>query len=65
MSDGYTLTKQQIACLEELADDHELVSTDDGPPVVRGPREELSRVGASGRLVALVEGVRSYLDVNG
>jgi hypothetical protein len=65
MSDGYALTKQQIACLEELADDFELVSADDGAPIVRGPRGELSRVGASGRLVALVEGARSYLDVNG
>ena len=50
MSDGYTLTKQQIACLEELADDYELVSADDGPPVVRGVSLEF----ASGEHAALV-----------
>ena len=65
MSDTQRLTRRQIRCLEELPADHEIVSNRDSPPIVCGPRGQLSRVMPNGRLVALVERVRSYLYVNG
>ena len=65
MPNTYALTQRQVACLQELDEDHELVSTDEGPPIVRGPRGEFLRVAASGHLVPLVESARSYLAVNG
>jgi hypothetical protein len=65
MPNTYALTQQQIACLQELEEDHELVITEDRLPIVRGPRGEYLRITASGRLVPLVESARSYLAVNG
>ena len=65
MSATHPLTHRQIRCLEELPEDHEVVSTNGGPPIVRGPKGELLRVKPNGRLVALVESVQSYLDVRG
>jgi len=65
MPDTYPLTQRQIRCLEQLPDDHTVVSTDDGPPIVEGPRGQLLRVKPNGRLVALVERVQSYLSVHG
>ena len=51
--------------MEELPEDHEVVSNGDSPPIVCGPRGQFFRVKPDGRLVALVESVRSYLHVNG
>jgi len=76
MSDTHALTKRQINCLEKLTQrqihrlerlprEFEVVSIDDGPLIVRGPKGKLLRVKANGRLVALVARVRSYLQVNG
>jgi hypothetical protein len=65
MSGVHTLTRRQIRCLEELPEDHEVVSTGEGPPIVCGPRGELLRVRANGRMVPLVESAQSYLDVHG
>ncbi len=65
MSDTQRLTRRPIRCLEELPDDHEIVSNGDSPPIVSGPRGQLFRVMPNGRLVALVKRVRSYLYVNG
>jgi serine/threonine-protein kinase RsbW len=59
------LTKRQIRCLQRLPDDHELVSIDNGSPIVRGRRGEWFQVTANGRCVAIVEPVRSYVDVQG
>jgi hypothetical protein len=49
ISDTHALTKQQIRCLEELSENHEVVSTGDGPPIVCGPRGELLWVKANGQ----------------
>ena len=65
MSDTESLTVGQIRCLEKLPEDHELVSTGHGSPLVRGPRGELLRVKPNGRLVPLVQSVESYLYVHG
>lgn len=76
MSGVHALTKRQINCLEKLTQrqihdlerlpsDHEVLSIDDGPLIVRGPKGKLMRVKANGRLVALVARFRSYLYVNG
>ena len=76
MSGAHALTKRQINCLEKLTQrqihrlerlpsDHEVLSIDDGPLIVRGPKGKLMRVKANGRLVALVARFRSYLYVNG
>jgi hypothetical protein len=76
MSNTHALTKRQINCLgkltqrqihrlERLPHDYEVVSIDDGPLIVRGPRGKLMRVKANGRLVALVVRFRSYLHVSG
>jgi hypothetical protein len=65
MSDAHPLTQRQIRCLETLPEDHELVTPGHGSPIVRGPKGELLQVKPSGRLVALVQGVQSYLQVHG
>jgi hypothetical protein len=65
MSDTESLTAGQIRRLEKLPEDHELVTTGHGSPIVRGPRGELLRVRPNGRLVAVVESVQSYLYVHG
>jgi hypothetical protein len=65
MSAAYPLTQRQIRCLAKLPVDHEVVSTNGRPPVVRGPKGEWLRVKPNGRLVALVESVESYLRVQG
>jgi len=65
MGDVHPLTQRQIRCLEKLPEDHEVVSIDEGPPIVRGPRGQLLRVKANGRLVDLVEAVKSYLYIHG
>ncbi len=65
MADVHPLTQRQIRCLEKLPEDHEVVSIDEGPPIVRGPRGQLLRVKANGRMVELVETVKSYLYVFG
>ncbi len=59
-----TLTRRQIRCLEELPERHEIVSADDRPPIVSGPRGEWLRVTPSGRLEPIVESVTSYLRVS-
>ena len=59
------LTKRQIRRLERLPEHHEVVSTSERPPIVRGPRGQLLQVKPSGRMESLVERVRSYLRVNG
>jgi hypothetical protein len=59
------LTQRQIRRLQRLPAHHELVSTDDRPPIVRGPKGELLRLKQNGRLEGLVERVRSYLHVSG
>jgi hypothetical protein len=59
------LTQRQIRCLENLPEDYEIVSLEDGPPIVRGPNGALLRVKADGRMVAVVETVQSYLRVYG
>jgi hypothetical protein len=55
--------QRQIQRLERLPRDHEVLSIDDGPLIVRGPKGKLMlmRVKANGRLVALVARFRSYL----
>jgi hypothetical protein len=60
-----TLTQRQIRCLQKLPEDHEVVSTGEGSPIVRGPRGELLKVKTNGRMVALVETVKSYLHIHG
>jgi hypothetical protein len=65
MADVHPLTQRQIRCLKELPEDHEVVSTDEGPPIVAGPRGQLLRVKTNGRMVALVETVKSYLHIHG
>ena len=65
MSATHPLTQRQIRCLAKLPVDHEVVSTDGGPPVVRGPKGEWLQVKPNGHLVALVESVQSYLYVHG
>jgi hypothetical protein len=65
MPSTHQLTRRQIRRLEKLPEDHEVVSNDDGPPIVCGPRGQLFRVMPNGRLAALVETVQSYLHVNG
>jgi hypothetical protein len=76
MSNTHALSKRQINCLgkltqrqihrlERLPREYEVVSIDDGPLIVRGPKGKLLRVKANGRLVALVVRFRSYLHVNG
>ena len=59
------LTKRQIRRLQRLPEHHEIVSTKDDPPIVRGPRGQLLRVQQNGRLEGLVDRVRSYLHVDG
>jgi hypothetical protein len=65
MSDIQPLTQRQIRCLEGLAEEYEVVSLEEGPPIVRAPNGALLRVKANGRIVALVETVQSYLHVHG
>jgi hypothetical protein len=65
MADVHLLTQRQIRCLEALPEDHEIVSIDEGPAIVRGPRGQLLRVKANGRMVELVETVKSYLQIHG
>jgi hypothetical protein len=65
MSEIQPLTQRQIRCLENLAEDYEVVGLEDGPPIVRAPNGALLRVKANGRIVALVEPVQSYLQVHG
>ena len=65
MADVQLLTQRQIRCLEELPEDHEIVSIHEGPPIVRGPRGQLLRVKANGRMVELVDTVKSYLHIHG
>jgi hypothetical protein len=59
------LTRRQIRRLERLPEHHEVVSTKDYPPLVRGPRGQFFRVDRNGHMRALVERVQSYLHVNG
>ena len=59
------LTQRQIRRLERLPEHHEVVSTDQRPPIVRGPRGQLLRLQQNGHLEGLVQRVRSYLHVNG
>lgn len=59
------LTTRQIRRLETLPEHHEVVSTRDGAPVVRGPRGRLLRVERDGHMEGLVDRVQSYLHVNG
>ena len=65
MSEIQPLTQRQIRCLENLAEEYEIVSLDDGPPVLQGPNGALLRVKANGRIVGLVEPSQSYLTVHG
>jgi hypothetical protein len=65
MADVQPLTQRQIRCIEKLPKDHEVVSVDEGPPIVRGPRGQLLRVKTNGRMVDLVETVKSYLHIRG
>jgi len=64
MSDTDRLTHEQLRCLEQLPDDHEIVSTDNRGPIVRGPRGQWLRVTRGGHLAPTVASVRSYLLVN-
>jgi len=50
--------------LEQLPDDHEIVSTDNRGPIVRGPRGQWLRVTRGGHLAPTVASVRSYLLVD-
>ena len=63
MSSTQPLTKQQLRRLRRLPANHEVVSSDERPPIVRGPKGQLLRVKRNGRLESLVERVRSYLQV--
>jgi hypothetical protein len=65
MADAHPLTTQQISRLRRLPKNHEVVSKDEGPPIVSGPKVQLLRVKQNGRLEGLVERVRSYLHVEG
>lgn len=65
MADVEQLTHRQIRCLKKLPEDHEVVSVQDGPPIVRGPRGQLFQVKTNGRLVHLVDTVKSYLHIHG
>jgi hypothetical protein len=65
MPDTHPLTTRQISRLRRLAMNHEVVSTDEGPPIVSGPKGQLLRMERNGRLEGLVERVRSYLHVEG
>jgi hypothetical protein len=59
------LTRRQISSLENLPDDHELISVRGRVPLVRRADGRLLRIRPNGRLVATipVEHVRSYLHV--
>jgi hypothetical protein len=63
MSDTGRLTNEQLRCLKQLPEDHEIVRENPGP-IVRGPRGQWLRVTRSGRLAPTVESVKSYLNVN-
>ncbi len=63
MSSTHPLTKQQLRRLRRLPANHAVVSIDERPPIVRGPRGQFLRVKRNGRLEDLVERVRSYLNV--
>jgi len=67
MAKTHPLTRRQIRRIERLPKGHEVVSTRDGPPIVRRPDGQLLRVQPNGHLEAnvRVERVRSYLDVHG
>lgn len=65
MSDTQQLTRRQIRRLQKLPTHHEVVSNGDGPLIVCGPRGQWFQVMPNGRLVAVVETVRSYLHVDG
>jgi hypothetical protein len=59
------LTRRQLRRLRELPADYNLVSADDGIPIVESPSGRTLRVQPDGRLAAssLVERVQSYLHV--
>jgi len=63
MSETDRLTRRQVRALKELPERHEIVSAE-VPPIVRGPRGEWLRVTLGGRLVPVVQSVKSYLQVN-
>lgn len=65
MSDAHQLTRRQVSRLRRLPENYEVVSTDERPPIVRGPKGQLFQVKQNGRLEGLVERVRSYLHVSG
>ena len=65
MSDIQALTQHQRRCLENLPEGHEIISCDEEPPIVSAPNGALLMVEPNGRMVAAVEGVRSYLYVYG
>lgn len=65
MPDTERLTKRQISRLGRLPKNHEVVSAEERPPIVRGPKGQLFAVKQNGRLEGLVERVRSYLHVDG
>jgi hypothetical protein len=65
MSDTQSLTQRQIRSLDTLPEDHEVVTTGHGSPIVRGPKGELLQVKQNGRLVPVVQSVQSYLQVHG
>lgn len=62
-----TLTPRQIKRIQELPQDHTLVSGPGWAPIVRRPDGRLLRVRSSGRLVLTspVKSVQGYLHVNG
>jgi hypothetical protein len=49
--------------LRRLPANHQVVSSEVRPPIVRGPSGQLLRITPNGRLESLVERVRSYLHV--
>jgi len=59
------LTTRQVRRLESLPKYHEVVSREDRPPIVSGPRGQLLRVRTDGHLEAVVRRVQSYLHVDG
>jgi hypothetical protein len=63
MSSTPPLTKQQLRRLRRLPANHKVVSIDERPPIVRGPKGQWMQVERNGRLEGLVERVRSYLHV--